>query len=148
MFPGCHDKYCPWRNPDAKGSQAGKSCHMELLLEVGVDPKVLADGDVDVPGEDGIGNISPVSIAIKKKNKRMFSQLMNRAPWNTTSDQFLEHLFDIIEWVGVGPNFGEDPADGVKEAFDFDTVFKHMVTAPSVQEVMGSCHVLLCKLVF
>ena len=43
-----------------------KVAHMELLLEVGVDPKVLADGDVDVPGEDGIGNISPVSIAIKK----------------------------------------------------------------------------------
>ena len=26
MFPGCHYKHCPWRNPNAKGSQAGKSC--------------------------------------------------------------------------------------------------------------------------
>ena len=26
MVPGCHYKHCPWRNPDAKGSQAGKSC--------------------------------------------------------------------------------------------------------------------------
>ena len=124
-----------------RAARLEKVVHVELLLEVGVDPKVPADGDVDVPGEDGIGNISPVSIAIKKNNKRMFSQMMNRAPWNTTSDQFLEHLFDIIEWVGVGPNFGEDPADGVKEAFDFDTVFKHMVTAPSV---MGSCQMFCC----
>ena len=126
-----------------RAARLEKVAHVELLLEVGVDPKVLADGDVDVPGEDVIGNISPVSIAIKKKNKRMFSQMMNRAPWNTTSDQFLDQLFDIIEWVGVGPNFGEDPADGVTEAFDFNTVFKHMLTAPSVQEVMG-LHQMFC----
>ena len=42
-----------------RAARLEKVVHVELLLEVGVDPKVPADGDVDVPGEDGIGNISP-----------------------------------------------------------------------------------------
>ena len=60
------------------------------ILDLGVDPKALAD-------DDDVVNISPLSIAIKKNNYEMWTLMMNK---NTTDAQYLELLFDIIEWAG------------------------------------------------
>ena len=104
---------------------------VEFLLEAGADPKALAVGEVHGPDDDDdLVNISPASIAIKKNNYEMWSLMMNRPPYNTTNSQFLEQLFDIIEWVG--PSAAKSP----KDYEDFkDNIFKDVVTYPSVQEV-------------
>jgi len=112
-----------------------KVAEVGFLLEVGADPKVLpaADGEVNDPDDDDVVNLSPLSIAVKKNNYEMWSLMINRPPYNTTNPQFLEQLFDIIEWVG--PNVASSP----KDYEDFKKPFKDMVTYPSLKEVSETC---------
>ena len=106
-----------------------KVAEVEFLLEAGADPKALpADANGEVNDDDFV-NLSPLSIAVKKNNYEMWSQMINRPPYNTTNPQFLEQLFDIIEWAG--PNVANSP----KDYEDFKKPFKDMVTYPSLKEV-------------
>ena len=106
-----------------------KVAEVGFLLEAGADPKALpADANGEVNDDDFV-NLSPLSIAVKKNNYEMWSQMINRPPYNTTNPQFLEQLFDIIEWAG--PNVANSP----KDYEDFKKPFKDMVTYPSLKEV-------------
>ena len=53
------------------------------ILDLGVDPKALAEGEVHSPDDDDVVNISPLSIAIKKNNYEMWT-LMVKTTTNTT----------------------------------------------------------------
>ena len=114
-----------------RAARLEKITQLGWILDLGVDPKALAEGEVQSPDDDDVVNISPVSIAIKKNNLEMWLMMMNYLSYaNTTTNQYLELLFDIIEWAG--PSAAKSP----KDYNDFKEEFKDMLTRyPSVQQV-------------
>ena len=111
-----------------RAARLEKMTELGWILDLGVDPKALAEGEVHSPNDDDVVNISPLSIAIKKNNYEMWT-LMVKTTTNTTHAQYLELLFDIIEWAGPSV------AKSQKVYDDFKGQFKDMINYPSVQEV-------------
>jgi len=110
-----------------------KATHVGWILDLGVDPKALAaDGEVHDPDDDDVVNISPLSLAIKKNNHELRSLMMKSRPYCSNA-QFLEQLFDIIEWVGPSA------AKSTTHYEDFKQSFRDMLIFLSVQEVNETC---------
>ena len=113
-----------------RAARLEKMTELGWILDLGVDPKALADdGEVHSPDDDDVVNISPLSIAIKKNNYEMWTLMMNKNTTNTTDAQYLELLFDVIEWAGPSV------AKSQKVYDDFKGQFKDMLNYPSVHEV-------------
>ena len=73
-----------------RAARLEKMTELGWILDLGVDPKALADdGEVHSPHDDDVVNISPLSIAIMKNNYEMWTLMMNK---NTTNAQYLYHL--------------------------------------------------------
>ena len=110
----------------------GKMQQVEFLVDpyglYGAQPTVVPDGEVD----DDLGNISPLSIAIKKNNYEMWA-LLRYHMGDATDLQYLEQMFDIIEWVGPSA------AKSTKDYDDFKNGFKELLLPyTSLQEVSCS----------
>ena len=109
-----------------------KMQQVEFLVDpyglYGAQPTVVPDGEVD----DDLGNISPLSIAIKKNNYEMWA-LLRYHMGDATDLQYLEQMFDIIEWVGPSA------AKSTKDYDDFKNGFKELLLPyTSLQEVSCS----------
>ena len=114
-----------------RAARLEKITQLGWILDLGVDPKALAEGEVQSPDDDDVVNISPVSIAIKKNNLEMWLMMMNYLSYaNTTTNQYLELLFDIIEWAGPSA------AKSTTHYEDFKQSFRDMLIFLSVQEVL------------